>query len=299
MQTIVKKYWFLAFMLLLAFPGTVLACPDIDGLVDGNCDRFLVIVCFGDSITFGRGDSPVTLGYPGRIARVFPHAQVINLGKPGENTANGRSRAANNFPKYPNADYVIVLEGVNDYFMADRSAQRTRDNVLSMIRSGKNQGAITLLGNLTPVRRDYQKSWVSGVNREVNPYRQINFFALGEGIISGDLLHPNAGGYGEMANLVAQTLITIGAANRPADTDGDGIYDFAEPRFGGDPFVRDTDGDGISDGEEVFTYGSKPNNLNSDGDRFTDAQEVFQLGSNPGDARPGAPVMKTLEVIPR
>ena len=56
------------------------ACPDIDALVDVNCDGKLVFFFYGDSITYGLRDIAVglngkPLGYPGRLkASTWPLA---------------------------------------------------------------------------------------------------------------------------------------------------------------------------------------------------------------------------------
>lgn len=286
----------LLFALTLLTAETARACPDIDGLVDVNCDGKVQITCFGDSITFGRADA-LGIGYPGRLLQMFPNTVVINLGVPGEKTPNGRTRASRQFAEFSDSDYVIVLEGVNDFFIEDRTSEGTKNNVLAMIKTAKNFGAITLLGNLTAIRRDNQKSWVSAVNTRLNPFRQINFFSLGEGIISTDLIHPDAEGYDQMAALAASMLLSASANNRPTDADADGIYDFAEARFGTSPFTADTDLDGLTDGAEVFTYGSNPLLLDSDNDGFSDPQEVA-IGANPSDPRPSPPTLKTLSVVP-
>lgn len=285
----------LVFALLL--PGTSFACADIDGLVDINCDQQLIIAGFGDSITFGRSDTPIEIGYPGRLNLYFPNAIVLNFGDPGEMTHVGLRRSSRVFAEFPNIDYLVVLEGVNDFFLEDRSSLSTRDNVLSIASRGSNTGAISLIGNLTAVKRDDQKGWVSLVNSRLAPHRHINFFSLGEGIISGDRLHPDAEGYDAMALLVAQTLPIFSQANRPVDTDGDGIYDFAEAKFGTGIFNPDSDGDTLLDGDEVFVHKSSPLLLDSDGDGLSDQREVTEIGSNPADPRPGTPAITDLQFI--
>jgi|GEM_PF-4273010 hypothetical protein len=42
----------------------------------------------------------------------------------------------------------------------------------------------------------------------------------------------------------------------------------------------DTDGDGLSDGDEIFTYNTDPDNPDSDGDGFSDGEEV-KSGTDP------------------
>jgi lysophospholipase L1-like esterase len=280
---------------VLWIQNDVSACPLIDGLLDNNCDGRLVILAFGDSITYGVQDSS-RLGYPGRLNLLFPHATMVNLGKPGERTSSGRNRAPQKFALYPDADYVIVLEGVNDYFNPLRNAAGTRSNILSIVRSGANIGAISLLANLTAIKRSYQVSWVSSVNSAIRPYRNIDFYSLGTSIISSDQLHPNGSGYQRMAEVAYTELLDATRRNMPADSDGDGVYDWEETVHGTNPLSQDSDGDGLSDGNELYTYHSNPLSLDTDGDGFTDPQEVA-IGANPASALPTAPAISKIEAL--
>jgi len=288
------RIWF-PLCLLACFPGALWACPDIDGLLDINCDQKLKIVAFGDSITFGRSDSR-GIGYPGRIAELFPNAIVVNAGDPGENTWTGRSRSPFVFSDHSDADFVIVLEGVNDYNREDRSAFTTRSNLLDIVADAEDTGAITLLGQLTDIRRDFQRPWVIAVNDVIEAYTQIDFFSLGRGIISSDLIHPNAAGYDEMAELVREVLIEVTDDERPKDSDLDGIYDFAEVQFGSSKNNPDSDDDGLLDGDEVFTHGSSPVLVDTDADGLSDPIEVSN-GGNPADPRPSPPMISQIEAI--
>jgi len=287
----------LALLVCLA-PISAQACPDIDGLVDINCDRQLKIITFGDSITAGVGDE-TRLGYPGRLQLFLPNSTVFNVGISGERTPTGRARAPGIFATVENPDYIIILQGVNDFFLPSPNAGSTRNNLLSIVSSARATGAVALLGTLTGINRSFQVGWVNSVNQQIRPFTQLDFFGLGPGILSSDRLHPNGAGYQVMAEFVWFRLVDIGAALRPIDTDADGIYDFAEASFGANPNIPDTDGDGLLDGAEVFTHGSSPNALDSDGDGFSDAREVNEIGSNPGDPRPGAPVIERFELLPR
>ncbi len=272
------------------------ACPEIDGLVDTNCDQRLVIVAFGDSITSGLRDSE-ELGYPGRLKRRLPNIEIVNLGISGEVTYQGRRRAPSAFAARSEADYALILEGVNDYYNTEKSPSITRNNILQMRNSARNVGAEALIGKLTATPRRFQRSWVVDVNRELNPYAKLDFYSLGTRFISFDGLHPSDRGYEEMAELVARVLPRVSAGIRPLDSDLDGVYDFAEARYGTNPQNRDSDGDGVSDGEELFRYRSNPLSLDSDLDGVNDGDEVAR-GANPADAKPGAPVIETLVAIP-
>lgn len=287
------------FLMLIfgAFCTDASACPDIDGFADLNCDQVLRIVAFGDSITFGRGDTAAFGGYPGRLKIMFPHISIVNLGDPGERTSDGKSRAARLLPAYPDADYVLILEGVNDYFQTTHTASSTKSNLVSMMSSGNRTGGKVLLGSLTDVRRDYQRPWVLSVNSAIKSLKSIDYFSLGTSIVGSDGLHPVGAGYQQMANLAAAVVQQVGNSIRPADADHDGIYDFKEAAFGATAGVADSDGDGVNDGTEVFTYHSKPNSLNSDGDDYTDADEILTLHSNPADPRPGPPTLTGLQIL--
>lgn len=280
---------------ILALAQTALACPDADGVIDWNCDGRVEISMFGDSITRGVGDNR-KIGYPGRIKLLAPDVIVNNLGNPGEETAQGKRRAALEFKKHHTADIAIILEGVNDYFGL-RMVPNTKTNLLNIRDSARRNGALTFLSTLTPTARSYQRGWVGGVNAAIKPYTSLDYFSLSTGILGSDGLHPNAHGYDAIAKYALARLRALSIENRPADRDRDGMYDFAEARYGANPRNPDTDGDGILDGDEVFTYHSKPNSTDSDGDGLSDNYEVFTLHSDPASALPGAPTIQSLDAI--
>jgi len=264
--------------------------------VDLNCDGQVVIAAFGDSITRGVGDTE-GLGYPGRVQILLPDVDVYNLGNPGENTYSGKSRAGSVFSQIPEPDYSVVLEGVNDYWVSTRSVKQTHINLSSIMTRARDTGSLALLGKLTQVKRASQKPWVKSLNAELGRHTSIDFYSLGASIISWDLLHPSGEGYQKMATLVVDALNKVSASNRPVDSDGDVLYDFAEQRYGSNPYVYDTDGDGIGDGAEVFTYGSSPISTDSDGDGVSDTVEILQLGSDPASPAPGAPTITGAQIL--
>lgn len=280
-------------------PLTAWACFDVDGLLDVNCDGKVKVLAFGDSITYGIGDEQSIGGYPGRLQIMFPNVEIISQGNPGENTYGGRNRAPNVFSIHPDADFIIILEGVNDYFrLTEASATHSRDNLLTIRRSAESHGAIVLLANLIENRRGYQRPWVLELNAALARFKNLDFFSLGRGIVGGDLLHPNAAGYEEMAEFAAYHLITASNANRPIDTDGDGVYDYAEAIYGTSPTNPDSDGDTIKDGLELFKYGTNPLSLDSDNDGYPDKYEI-ERGANPASATPAAPKINAIKALPR
>ena len=280
---------------LFAINANAHACPDIEQIVDVNCDRQLIIVAYGDSITFGTRDSE-RIGYPGRLKRMLPHAQIYNLGKPGEKSQGGRLRAHGTFAKLPNPDYVIIMEGTNDYWSSNPDAGSTVNNLLSIASTVRSTGGLPLIANLTPAYRFNQYSWITSVNRALVGKTDIDFFSLGSAVLSYDNLHPDAAGYQKMADLVANELLAKAAQIRPVDTDQDGVYDFEEDRYGTSKNSADSDSDGLSDSEEIYTYHTNPLATDTDSDGISDKEEV-SLGSNPTDPRPTAPEITAIEVL--
>ena len=95
--------------------------------------------------------------------------------------------------------------------------------------------------------------------------------------------------------------ITVGtdpndAASIPGDLNGNDIADEWEKRYGIEVSsgVQDSDGDGLSDVLE-YKYGTDPINVDTDGDGFSDADEVLTYRTNPLDSNdPGE--LKSLKV---
>lgn len=65
------------------------------------------------------------------------------------------------------------------------------------------------------------------------------------------------------------------------DKDGDGLRNEEEKRFGTDPKVADTDGDGLDDFAEIYTYQTNPVSADTDQDLVTDAEEVRTYRTDP------------------
>lgn len=89
-------------------------------------------------------------------------------------------------------------------------------------------------------------------------------------------------------------LDTVGDAC-DSDMDGDGLTNAEESALGTDPASADTDGDGLNDYAELNTHGTDPLSMDTDGDNISDGDEVLVYGTDPvtsnlGDVAPrGAP----------
>lgn len=96
------------------------------------------------------------------------------------------------------------------------------------------------------------------------------------------------------SDLQANSLINVGieytiGAGYPidpslsglVDSDGEGLIDSEEARYGTDPQNPDTDSDGLNDYDEVKVYATDPLNPDSDYDMLKDGEEVHHYHTNP------------------
>jgi outer membrane protein OmpA-like peptidoglycan-associated protein len=67
------------------------------------------------------------------------------------------------------------------------------------------------------------------------------------------------------------------------DSDGDGLTDKEEGKYGTDPYDPDTDKDNLTDGQEVLQFHTDPLNADSDYDGLKDGPEVLTYRTNPLD----------------
>ena len=123
------------------------------GLEDIDGDGEIVILAFGDSITRGTGDGSSAnqapsgpAGYPVRLQESLG-VTVINQGKPGEQTREGKVRLGQVLSSTA-ADYVILLEGAND-ILNGRDSQAF-DNLVDMVGMVFEAGAQPVMATLTP-----------------------------------------------------------------------------------------------------------------------------------------------------
>ncbi len=193
-------------------------------------------LAFGDSITFGTTDcfydvvlgrvcKPGDGGYPIRLKQFLQERYptqaslitVINQGKPGEWSADGRTRLPGVLQ--PAQDLVVLLEGING--LEVQGAEGVAEDLRAMVKTAKAQGKRVILCTLTPVSADPWNpppALVSDASARIRQVAQDEgvlladmFQALsGGGYLSADGLHPTNFGYRRMAerlfNIIQQTF---------------------------------------------------------------------------------------------
>ena len=266
----------------LLFPYVVHACPEVQGLIDYNCDGKVKIVVTGDSEVRGVGDerNGGSGGYVLRLKRNFPGAIIKQVGKPGYTASRLLTHLKQEFLRggrdartLRQSDVIIIDIGRNGYFrdespsLVARDIRRISDLLKSSVRKNKVK-AFVVTATMFPTPRAFQAPYVREINDNLLAMNSpafpvlLRLNRLPTSIISSDGIHPNSRGYNRvgrkvrrfLSNKLKNTLLQ----SRP-DTDGDDIYDPFEQRlFSTDPDNPDTDGDGLTDGEEVFLTKTDP-----------------------------------------
>jgi len=201
------------------------------------------ILCFGDSISFGRGENPC-IGWVGRLKdyheRLGFHNGVYNLGVPGHTSADLLQRfdieaQARLRLRWPDDKYVILIAiGTNDCKWDGMPEENTprctledfEKNIQELIAKSKTKKAQTIFIGLTPVdesktlpfeKTAFKNERVKQFNdiiekkcEESNiPFIDI-FNPVSEEdypLLLEDGLHPNKKGYDKMFEIIKNFLV--------------------------------------------------------------------------------------------
>ena len=108
----------------------------------------LKIVTFGDSITRGFGATPYSTFLRQQLTAAGCNVRVINEGRDGETTIDGRERIGSVLRQHrPN--YILIMEGANDARIGIGAAT-VQNNIGSMMAQAVNAGAIPIVASITP-----------------------------------------------------------------------------------------------------------------------------------------------------
>ena len=200
------------------------------------------ILCFGDSITFGRGEIP-NKGWCGRLKDYFEakdeHNGVYNLGIPGQTSTELLKRFSTEAEsririKRPEDKYLILVAiGTNDCKFDGKledNNQRTTDdqfrrNIKELIIKAKSYKTKLVFIGLPPVDKSrtlpYEKTWFKPERvklfndfvKELCEENNILFFDIFNVMgkkdypkLLEDGLHPNSAGYDFMCEAIKRFL---------------------------------------------------------------------------------------------
>lgn len=195
---------------LLIMCGVLLLCSCNKTPKIANLPSDAVVLAFGDSITYGTGAAPAER-YPAVLATLIGRT-VINAGVPGETTAVAKQRLAAVLNEHRPALMLLCLGG-NDILQRLDEAQ-TVENLREMITLTRNRGiAVVLIGVPKPGFGLKMPKFYRDISREfaIPLERKALKRILSTTKLKSDTIHPNAAGYGVLAESVARLLRKSGA----------------------------------------------------------------------------------------
>jgi lysophospholipase L1-like esterase len=167
-----------------------------------------VIVCFGDSLTYGTGASP-GMDYPSRLAGRL-NREVVNAGVPGDTTASALKRLQRDVLSETPALVLITLGG-ND-LKNGVPADEALANLIEIVEVLQKSGARVIVGGLRfPMRdRGYGKAYAELAERTgVVLIPNVLDGILGNRNLMSDPIHPNDDGYELMAGRFYEAVLDI------------------------------------------------------------------------------------------
>ena len=168
------------------------------------------ILAFGDSLTAGTGAGDGE-SYPAVLARLTGR-KVVNAGVPGEVSADGVQRLPVLLERERPA-LLILCHGGND-LLARRDHQLIADNLRAMFRLAGEHGVPVLLVAVPELGLTLKPpSLYEELAREfqVPIERKALSQILEKGSLKSDYIHPNAAGYRQLAEALAELLKKSGA----------------------------------------------------------------------------------------
>lgn len=192
---------FIGFVLVLVF----ILRPGTSNLQREQLKQDAVVLAFGDSLTYGYGS--VAQAYPTQLETLIGR-RVVNAGISGEVSSNGLRRLPKLLEMYE-PSLVILCHGGND-ILRRSSKERLKANLISMIQLVRESGATVLLVGvpgfgmlgLSTVPLYEEVAVEQDVLYEGAVLEKIE----NEASLKSDRIHPNALGYGLMAEAFANVL---------------------------------------------------------------------------------------------
>ena len=173
-----------------------------------------VIVCFGDSLTFGIGASK-GMDYPSQLSKLIDNA-VINRGIPGDTTRTALRRLKRDVLSL-DPDIVLITLGGNDLKNGIPKEVAFR-NLKQIVQTLQRQGAQVIIGGLKlpGMDRGFGKGY-EDLAQQTGAFLIPDIFA---GIVSNpklmsDPIHPNNNGYRIIAKKFSNALASLEVEAKP------------------------------------------------------------------------------------
>jgi acyl-CoA thioesterase I len=165
------------------------------------------IICFGDSITRGKGVNPDE-SYPAALAKMSS-LPVINAGINSDISPEAVKRVQTDV--LDNDPLLVIIEfGGNDY-LNKVPLEETIGNIEAMVKAVQARGAMVAIADIS--NTIFMGEYNQELKRLSRKYRAIFIPRLLEGIVAdpslkSDAIHPNAKGYKIIAYRVYRGIIS-------------------------------------------------------------------------------------------
>ena len=169
-----------------------------------------VVLAFGDSLTFGTGAAEHE-SYPAQLEKLIGR-RVARAGVPGEATAQALARLPAALDEHAPRLLLLCIGG-NDFLRRLGNGQ-AESNVREMVKLARSRGVeVLLIGTPEPGFSVTPPAFYAGIAQQFAlPYEAA---VIGEVLrdngLKSDPIHPNARGYGVIAERVAERLRKSGA----------------------------------------------------------------------------------------
>ena len=190
---------------LLAFISACGKPPPLPAL-DSNA----TVLAFGDSLTFGTG-AATNESYPAQLKNLIGR-NVIAAGVPGEISADGLARLPGALEEYQ-PRLLILCHGGND-FLQKLGDDKAATNIRAMVKLAKDKGiAVVLIATPKPGLLPAPPDFYADIANEFSIPLDDSVLKkiLTDNALKSDLIHPNARGYGMVAEAIAKLLKKAGA----------------------------------------------------------------------------------------
>jgi lysophospholipase L1-like esterase len=169
-----------------------------------------VVLAFGDSLTYGTGAGEGE-SYPAQLEKLIGR-RVARAGVPGEVTAQALARLPSALDEHAPRLLLLCIGG-NDFLRRLGNGQ-AETNVREMVKLARSRGIeVLLIGTPEPGFTVTPPAFYAGIAKQFAvPYEEA---VIGEVLrdngLKSDPIHPNARGYGVIAERIAERLRKSGA----------------------------------------------------------------------------------------
>ncbi|MCK4987142.1 MAG: fibronectin type III domain-containing protein, partial [Desulfobacterales bacterium] len=184
------------------------------GQVASTRSRTEIIICFGDSLTFGTGASK-GMDYPSQLAKMIGRP-VINKGIPGDTTASALRRLKRDVLS-KNPDIVLITLGGND-LINGVSKDIALGNLKQIVQTIQKQGAKVIIGGLSwpGMDRGFDKGYEDLAQQTGALLIPDIFTAIADNpVLMSDPIHPNNSGYRIIARRFSNAITSSELKAKP------------------------------------------------------------------------------------